>query len=138
MYPSEGTPTKSPQLMSTTEDAATDSTEDSTTTTTTTTTTTNDLSASGELTGFTDASLEESATSLVTEEEIEAYETRVEEKAEKEKEEEEVAEAPTITTTDNTQPIFESAIGTGSLTNDVPQMSKDGPSSLSLPQDLKR
>jgi len=120
--------------MSATEDAATDSTEDSTTTTTTTT---NDLSASGELTGFTDASLEESATSLVTEEEIEAYETRVEEKAEKE-EEEEVAEAPTTTTTDNTQPIFESATGTGSLTNDVPQMSEDGPSSLSLPQDLKR
>lgn len=119
--------------MSVTEEAATDSTEDSTTTTTTTT---NDLSASGELTGFTDASLEESATSLVTEEEIEAYETRVEEKAEKEEEEE--AEAPTTTTTDNTQPIFESATGTGSLTNDVSQMSKDGPSSLSLPQDLKQ
>jgi len=134
MYPPEGTPTKSPQLMSVTEEAATDSTEDSTTTTTTTTTT-NDLSASGELTGFTDASLEESATSLVTEEEIEASETRVEEKAEKEEEE---AEAPTTTTTDNTQPIFESATGTGSLTNDVSQMSKDGPSSLSLPQDLKQ
>lgn len=117
--------------MSVTEEAATDSTEDSTTTTTTTT---NDLSASGELTGFTDASLEESATSLVTEEEIEAYETRVEEKAEKEEE----AEAPTTTKTDNTQPIFESATGTGSLTNDVSQMSKDGPSSLSLPQDLKQ
>ena len=69
MYPTEAAPTRSPDVLETTDSS------DSTTTTGT-------LSAYADQNAFTDASLEESATALVTEEEIEEYEERQEEKEE--------------------------------------------------------